>query len=48
MIKNIIDLLDYAQGESENIKIAQGKFYLPETIKDTFKQIRKEWQQNEL
>lgn len=45
MIKNIIDLLDYAQGESENIKIAQGKFYLPETIKDTFKQIRKEWQQ---
>ncbi len=45
MIKNIIDLLDYAQGESENIKIAQGKYYLPETIKDTFKQIRKEWQQ---
>lgn len=45
MIKNIIDLLDYAQGESENIKIAQGKFYLPETYKDTFKQIRKEWQQ---
>jgi hypothetical protein len=48
MIKNLIELLEVARGESENIRIAQGKYYLPETIKDTFKQIRKEWQQNEL
>ena len=45
MIKNLIDLLEFAKGETENIRIAQGKYYLPETIKDTFKQIRKEWQQ---
>lgn len=46
MIKNLLELLEVARGESENIKIAQGKYYLPVTYKDTFKQIRKEWQQN--
>ena len=46
MIKNLLELLEVARGESENIKIAQGKYYLPETYKDTFKQIRKEWQHN--
>jgi hypothetical protein len=42
MIKNLIDLLEFAKGDSENIRIAQGKYYLPETFKDTFKQIKKE------
>ena len=42
MIKNLIDLLEFAKGDTENIKIAQGKYYLPETFKDTFKQIKKE------
>jgi len=42
MIKNIIDLLDIATGETENIRIAKGKYYLPETFKDAFKQIKKE------
>lgn len=44
MIKNILDLLEIAKGESENIKIAKGKYYLPESIKDTFKQIKRETQ----
>lgn len=43
MIKNLIDMLEFAKGESENIKIAQGKYYLPESFKDTFKQIKKEY-----
>jgi len=42
MIKNILDLLAIANGETENIRIAQRKFALP----TTFKQIRKiiKWQ----
>ena len=42
MIKNIIELLDIAKGETENIRIAKGKYYIPETFKDTFKQIKQE------
>ena len=42
MIKNLLELLEIARGDSETIKIAQGKYYLPETFKDTFKQIKKE------
>jgi len=45
MIKNLLELLEEARGESENIKIAQGKYYLPETYKDALKEIRKEWKQ---
>jgi hypothetical protein len=44
MIKNLLELLEIATGESENIKIAQGKYYLPESYKDTFKKIKKEAQ----
>jgi hypothetical protein len=44
MIKNLIELLEIAKGESENIKIAQGKYYLPDSYKDTFKKIKKESQ----
>ena len=42
MIKNIIDLLQTAKGETENIKIAQGKYKLAENLSEGFKQIKKE------
>jgi hypothetical protein len=42
MIKNLLELLEIAKGDTENIRIAQGKYYLPESFKDTFKQIKKE------
>jgi len=42
MIKNLLELLEIAQGDTENIKVAQGKYYLPESYKDTFKQIKKQ------
>lgn len=42
MIKHLFDMLELAQGETELIQIAQGKYYLPETFKGTFKQIKKE------
>ena len=48
MISAIIDLLEYANGETENIKIAQGKYKLPENIKDGYKILKKQikWQSN--
>ena len=33
MIKNIIDLLQVVDGDTENIKIAQGKNALPTNVK---------------
>lgn len=42
MIKNLLELLEIAKGDTENIKIAQGKYYLPESYKVAFKQIKKE------
>ncbi len=46
MIKNILDLLKYAKGETENIRIAQGKYKLPTTLKEGYKAIKQEirWQ----
>ncbi len=46
MIKNILDLLHIVKGETENIKIAKGKYKLPTSIKETYKQIKNEikWQ----
>jgi len=46
MIKNIIDLLQVVNGETENIKIAQGKNALPKDFKNAFKLIKKniKWQ----
>ena len=46
MIKNILDLLPYAKGETENINIAKGKNKLPETLKEGYKQLKNElkWQ----
>ena len=48
MIKNILELLPYAKGETENIRIAQGKYKLPENLKDGYKLLKKEikWQHN--
>jgi|TARA_R110000751_G_scaffold290631_1_gene397412 hypothetical protein len=42
MIKNIIDLLQVSKGETENIRIAQGKYALPKSFKSAFKQIKRE------
>tara|TARA_R110001606_G_C15037885_1_gene611834 strand:+ start:243 stop:386 length:144 start_codon:yes stop_codon:yes gene_type:complete len=46
MIKNILDLLKIAKGETENIKIAKGKYQLPTNLKTAYKQIKNEikWQ----
>ena len=42
MIKNIIDFLQVVEGDTENIKIAQGKYKLPETLKEGYKQIKRD------
>ena len=42
MIKNIIDLLQVTNGETESIKIAQGKYKLPMTFKCMINKIKKE------
>jgi hypothetical protein len=46
MIENILYLLKYANGETENIKIAQGKNKLPLTLKEGYKTLKQElkWQ----
>lgn len=44
MIKNILDLLKLAKGETETIKIAQGKYLLPDTIYRGLQQVKKESQ----
>lgn len=49
MIKTILDLLEYANGETENIRIAQGKYHLPLSIKEAIKTKVKQnkWQEKE-
>jgi|TARA_R110000796_G_scaffold85986_1_gene186198 hypothetical protein len=46
MIKNIIDLLQVVDGDTENIKIAQGKNALPTSVKNGLKLLKKQikWQ----
>ncbi len=47
MIKDIVDLLNTADyyGQSEYIDIAKGKYAIPYTWKDTFKNIKRRlWQ----
>lgn len=46
MLQNIFNILEVVEGETENIRIAQGKNYLPNTFKETFTKIKKEaqWQ----
>ncbi len=40
MIKLILDTLKYSNGETENIRIAQGKYKLPMTLKEAIKEIK--------
>jgi hypothetical protein len=40
MIKNIIDLLQVVKGETELIRIAQGKNKLAETFTESMQQIK--------
>lgn len=46
MLENILQLLKEVKGETENIKIAQGKYHLPDSFKEALKQVKKEtkWQ----
>ena len=41
MIKNIIDLLQVVEGDTENIRIAQGKNALPTNVKNGLKLLKK-------
>lgn len=47
MIKLIIESLKYANGETENLRIAQGKYKLPTTLKEGYKTLKQElkWQE---
>jgi len=45
MIKNILELLSFVQDDTENIRIAKGKYKLPETFKEGFEQLKKELKQ---
>ena len=42
MIQNILDILKLANGETENIRIAQGKYELPEGFLGAGKKIKRE------
>jgi len=48
MLQNIIDLLKLVEGETENVRIAQGKYHLPDSIKEGYNQMKKEikWHKN--
>ncbi|QDP47400.1 MAG: hypothetical protein GOVbin2950_32 [Prokaryotic dsDNA virus sp.] len=49
MIKDILQLLPFAKGETENIRIAQGRYKLPETLKEGYKQLKQEiWQKRSI
>ena len=49
MIRLIIDGLKYVEGETENIRIAKGKYKLPTTLKEGYKALKQEikWQKKE-
>ena len=42
MLKMIIDLLANANGETENIRIAQGKHKLAGSFKESYNKLKKE------
>ena len=42
MLENLFEMLELANGETENIRIAKGKYYLPEDFKGLVKQIKTE------
>ena len=49
MIRNIIELLRHSKVETENIRIAQGRYKMPETIKEGYKQLKQEiWQRKSI
>jgi hypothetical protein len=43
MIKYLLELLDEVEQDTEAIKIAKGKYKLPETFKEGYKQIKNEY-----
>lgn len=45
MIKNILELLSLNEhyGQSELIEIAKGKYKIKRTLKEAFKQIKRQW-----
>lgn len=42
MIRDIIALLPYVKGETENIRIAKGKYKMPTNLKEGYKSLRNE------
>lgn len=44
MIENIVKILPYAKGETEHIRIAQGKYELQTNFKGIINQIKKDVQ----
>ena len=46
MIKTIIEILKRADDETENIKIAKGKYAYPKNIKEAFRKFKRDlkWQ----
>lgn len=46
MIQNILELLELSEGETENIRIAKGKYYLPKSIRENYTHAKKtyKWQ----
>jgi len=49
MLENIFKILELVKGDTENIRIAQGKYYLPNNLRGAFKQIKTEikWRKQE-
>tara|TARA_R100000781_G_C4071544_1_gene124621 strand:- start:281 stop:430 length:150 start_codon:yes stop_codon:yes gene_type:complete len=47
MLKTIFDILKIVDGETENIKIAKGKYAQPKNLKEVYKQFKRDlkWQQ---
>ena len=49
MIRQIINGLKYAEEETENIEIAKGKYKIPQTLKEGYKQIKEQlWQRKSI
>jgi hypothetical protein len=44
MLQNIIEVLQYAKGETEHIRIAQGKYELPMSFKGLINKVKKDIQ----
>ena len=42
MLSSIFNILSVAKGDTETIKIAQGKYYLPTSIRETYTKIKTE------